>query len=114
MDETGAYAMHGVRSGQYALALQTPDGLYAAVDAPAFRLREGHLARRDLKLIERDPSAPQQLAQPSYGFGTWWAGLSVGAKIWTIAAVVVVAAVTADALSDDEGISSEFEPPPGG
>jgi len=109
VDESGNYRMSGLRSGQYNLALETPDGHYAAVEAPPLNLREGHLVRRDLKLIERDPSAAG-LAQPSYNFGTWWAGLTVGAKVWSIAAVVVVGIITADALSSDEAAASEFLP----
>ncbi len=59
-------------------------------------------------MIDRDPASPATLAQPAYGFGEWWAGLPTGAKVWTIVAIVVVVGVTADALSSDESVASQF------
>jgi hypothetical protein len=100
--------MRGVPPGTYALAIETPEGRFAAVDATALKVREGHLVRRDLKLIESDSSHPQTLGTTtSQSFGTWWAGLDKGARAWSIVAIVVVAGVTAEALSSDETKASE-------
>jgi len=108
VDAAGTYRLGGVQPGRYALALETPDGRFAAVDAPALKIREGYLVRRDLKLVEGDPGAPLGLAQPSYGFGEWWAGLGTGARIWSVVAVVVVAGITAAALTSDETVASQY------
>ena len=108
VDAAGIYQLGGVQPGRYALALETPDGRFAAIDAPPLKVRQGHLVRRDLKLIERDPADPASLAQPAYGFGAWWAGLPTGAKVWTIVAIVVFAGFTAEALSHDETLASQF------
>jgi len=111
VDAAGSYELGGVQPGRYALALEMPDGRFAAVDAPPLKVREGHLVRRDLKLVERDPADPMGLAQPAYGFGTWWAGLGTGAKVWTVVAIVVIAGITAEALSSDETPASQFTMP---
>ena len=108
VDAAGTYKLDGVQPGRYALALEMPDGRFAAVDAPPLTVREGHLVRRDLKLVERDPADPVALAQPAYGFGAWWAGLGTGAKVWTVVAIVVIAVITAEALSSDETLASQF------
>lgn len=111
IDETGTYRFQGLETGRYALALETPDGRFAAVEAAPVRVREGHLQRRDLKLVERDPAQPRDLTQPAYGWGEWWAGLSGGAKAWTIVAMVAVVGITASALSSDETPASTFDVP---
>lgn len=109
VDAAGSYTLGGVQPGRYVLALEMPDGRFAAVDAPPLRIREGHLVRRDLKLIERDPADPTgRLVQPAYGFGTWWAGLETRSKVWTVVAIVVIAGITAEALSSDEALASQF------
>jgi len=109
VDAGGTYELAGVEPGSYSFAVETPDGRFAAVDAPALKVRSGHLVRRDLKLIDRDPADPANLAQPAYGFGAWWAGLPAGAKVWTVVAIVVFAGITAEALSSDETIASQFQ-----
>ena len=108
VDAAGTYTLAGVQPGRYALALELPDGRFAAVDAPPLKVREGHLVRRDFKLIERDPADPASLAQPAYGFGEWWAGLPTGAKVWTVVAIIVFAGFSAEALSRDETLASQF------
>ncbi|MCH7780052.1 MAG: carboxypeptidase regulatory-like domain-containing protein [Acidobacteria bacterium] len=108
VDAAGSYTLAGVQPGRYVLALEMPDGRFAAVDAPPLRIRAGHLVRRDLKLIERDPADPAGLAQRAYGFGTWWAGLETRSKVWTVVAIVVIAGITAEALSSDEALASQF------
>ena len=108
VDAAGTYQLGGVQPGRYALALETPEGQFAAVHAAPLKVREGRLVRRDLKLIERDPAEPMSLAQPAYGFGSWWAGLPTGARVWTIVAVVVFVGITVEALSSDETVASEF------
>jgi hypothetical protein len=110
VDDEGAYRMHGVDAGRYSLALETPDGLFAAVDGPGVRVREGHLVQRDFKLLAQDPNAPGGPEYASTRFGTWWAGLDHGARAWTIVAIVVVAGVTYEALSSDESPASETLP----
>ena len=108
VDAAGTYRLDGLQPGRYALALEMPDGRFAAVDAPPLKVREGYLVRRDFKLIERDPADPARLAQPAYGFGTWWAGLPTGSKVWTVVAIVVFAGFTAQALSSDETLASRY------
>ena len=111
VDAEGSYTLAGVQPGRYALALEMPDGRFAAVDAPPLKVRAGHLVRRDLKLVERDPADPAGLAQPSYGFGTWWAGLETRSKVWTVVAIIVIAGITAEALSSNETLASQFATP---
>lgn len=108
VDAAGSYTLGGVQPGRYVLALEMPDGRFAAVDAPPLKIRAGHLVRRDLKLIERDPADPAGLAPRAYGFGTWWAGLETRSKVWTVVAIVVIAGITAEALSSDEALASQF------
>ena len=111
VDAEGSYSIRALPAGRYALAVETPEGAVTPVASAPLRLGRGELARRDLKLVENDPNAPIQLASPAYGFGTWWAGLTGGAKAWTVVALVVVAGVTANALDSDETSSSTFIPP---
>lgn len=111
VDATGSYSIRELPAGRYALAVETPDGTVTPVASAPLRLGRGQLARRDLKLVENDPNAPIQLGSPAYGFGTWWAGLTGGAKAWSVIALVVVAGVTANALDSDEESSSNFIPP---
>jgi len=108
VDAAGGYRVGQVEPGRYSMALETPDGRFAAVAAAPLKVRDGHLVRRDVKLVETDPAGPMSAAQPAYGFGGWWAGLPVTARIWTIVAVVVFAGITAEALSSDETSASQF------
>jgi hypothetical protein len=108
VDAAGTYQLAGIQPGRYALALETPDGQFAAVDAAPLQVRQGHLVRRDLKLIERDPADPASSAQPAYGFGSWWAGLPTSARIWTGVAVVVFVGFTIEAFSSDETPASQY------
>ena len=58
--------------------------------------------------MQTDPAGPVSLAQPAYGFGTWWAGLPTTGKVWTVVAVVVFVGFTIEAFSSDESPASEF------
>ena len=108
VDAAGIYRLGGIQPGRYALALETPDGRFAAVDAAPFRVRPGHLVRRDLKLIYHAPAGPASWPSPAYVFGSWWAGLPSGSKIWSVVAIVVFLGFTAEALSSDETIASQY------
>ena len=108
VDASGGYSLTQVQPGRYAMALETPDGRFAAVDAAPLKVRQGHLVRRDVKLVETDPADPMMAAQPAYGFGSWWAGLPTTARVWSIVAVVVFAGITAEALSSDETPASQY------
>ena len=105
--DDGMYRLSELPAGQYALALETPDGRYARVDAPPMKLRQGQLARRDLKLTSADPAQPTGI-NPASSFGTWWAGLDWPARSWTIVAMVLVVGISAEALSSDESLASPF------
>ena len=108
VDAAGTYQLAGIQPGRYALALEAPDGRFAPVNAAPLQVRQGHLVRRDLKLIEQDPADPASLVSPAYGFGSWWAGLSTGARIWSGVAAVVFVAFTIEAFSSDETPASQY------
>ena len=108
-DDSGVYSLRDLDRGRYRLAVETPAGEFAPVQAE-FALEDSQLARRDIKLVGQDPNNPA-VAKNDYSFGTWWAGLSGGAKAWTIIAMVVVVGVSAEALESKEGTASEFVPP---
>lgn len=107
VDADGVYRMREVPAGRYDLALETPEGRFARVEASPVRVRSGHLVRRDLVLVENDPAHPMDVAL-SASFGAWWAGLDKPAKVWTVVAVVMVLGITAEALSSDETLASPF------
>ena len=107
VDADGVYRMREVPAGRYDLALETPEGRYARVEASPLRVRPGYLVRRDLMLVERDPAQPAGVA-PSASFGAWWAGMDKPAKVWTVVAVVLVLGITAEALSSDETLASPY------
>ena len=81
----------------------------APVAAPPVRMGEGELARRDLKLMQADPSTISGAAGANYGLGTWWASLTPAAKAWTVVAIVAVVAITWAALDEDD-VSPGSEP----
>lgn len=111
VSEDGIYSFKELPAGDYSLGIESPDGTVAPVAAPAVRLQDRALARRDLKLVRADTAAVDQAAEGNYGFSLWWHGLSKAGKAWTVLAIVVAGGLTYEALSDeDEG--SRFVPGP--
>ena len=111
-DAEGIYSFRGLDAGRYSLGIELPQGTIAPVAAPPVQLSRGHLARRDVKLLESGPEQAQAATGANYGFGMWWAGLAPSARAWTIVGMVAVAAVTVLALtdSDDDIPASGFQP----
>jgi hypothetical protein len=101
-DSDGVYSFRGLDAGSYSLGIELPQGLIAPVAAPPVELRGGHLARRDVKLLESGPEQAQVATGANYGFGMWWAGLAPSARAWTIVGMVAVAAVTVLALTESD------------
>lgn len=100
-DENGVYSFGDLPAGAYAVGIELPDGTVAPIASPPVRMKAGELARRDVKLLEADPSAVEQAAAANYSFGTWWAGLSGGAKAGVIIGFVLVGYGLVEAFSDD-------------
>jgi hypothetical protein len=98
----GAYSFRAVAPGSYALGVENPAGLIAAVAAPPLELGRADLARRDIRLLEGDLGQASAQVQANYGLGQWWAGLSSAAKVWTIIGIVAVVGITIAALDDDD------------
>ena len=99
--EDGIYSFPNVPAGEYGMGIQTEDGTIAPVASASLELSNGKLARRDLKLVETDASQFERAAA-SYGFGSWWAGLSGGAKFGAIVAFVAVGYGLYEVVSDDD------------
>jgi hypothetical protein len=107
----GIYAFKDLAAGSYGLGIEGVNGEAAPVAAPAVKLGNGELGRRDIRLMQAEPGRIEAATQANYGVGMWWAGLSPAAKVWTIIGIVAVAGVTAAALSDDdESDASPSEP----
>ena len=101
-DDDGLYSFGDLPTGSYAVGIELPDGTIAPIASPPVRMRAGELARRDVKLLEADAGAVEQAAAANYSFGTWWAGLSGGAKAGVIIGFVLVGYGLVEAFSDDD------------
>ncbi len=99
-DRRGTYALHDLLAGEYALALESPEGQVAPVTTPV-RLGRGELRRHDLRLLQAEPAEADAAAASSGGLGSWWAGLSTAAKVWVIVGSAAVVGVTYAAITDD-------------
>ena len=99
--EDGIYSFPNVPAGEYVMGIQTEDGTIVPVAAAPLQLNDGKLARRDLKLVETGTGEFEQ-ATANYGFGSWWAGLSGGAKFGVIVAFVAVGYGLYEVISDDD------------
>ena len=110
IDEQGMYSFADLPAGDYAMGIESPEGLMSPVDAPPVLVRDRELSRRDLKLMSAEEGEAGQTAHGNYGLGHWWAGLTPAAKAWTIVAIVVVAGVTVALLADDTPQASDFQP----
>lgn len=98
----GTYSFATVAPGSYTLGIESPDGVVSPLAAAPLRLADGQLARRDLKLVEADGDTLNQAATANYGFGLWWAGLGVGAKVGIIIALIAAAYGISEAVDDDD------------
>ena len=108
-DRDGFYGFGDLDAGDYALGVQTPEGM-TPVAASGVRLASNELARRDVQLRGAELGDHERAAQGNYGLGMWWAGLSTAAKIWTIVGGVIIIGVTAAALSDDDDDEPDASP----
>jgi hypothetical protein len=105
---SGHYTFEGVAGGEYALGIESAEGLMAPVAAPPVRVGRDGLVRRDIKLIGASPEQQAAAGTGSYSVGMWWAGLSTASKAWTIVGVVVITGITVAALTDDDEPASPF------
>ena len=65
--------------------------------------------RRDIKLMEADPSAVALTLEANYGLGSWWSSTSPVGKAWAIVGIVVFGGLVYSALDDDDD-ESEASP----
>jgi hypothetical protein len=100
--EQGLYSFQDLPAGEYSLGIENREGQFAPVAAPAVKLGESELARRDLKLLRADNETMNMAAGTNYGLGMWWSGLTPAAKTWTFVAITVVAGITWAAFDEDD------------
>jgi hypothetical protein len=100
--EDGIYSFSDLPAGEYSLGIENREGQYAPVAAPAVRLAESELARRDIKLLRADGETLNMAAEANYGLGMWWSGLSPAAKTWTFVAILVAGGITWAAFDEDD------------
>jgi hypothetical protein len=98
----GIYRFREMPAGEYSLGIENPDGAMAPVAAPPVRLGEDELVRRDIKLVEAGPEQQERVGRENYSFGTFWAGLSPGAKAWSVIGTFVVLGIAVTALDDED------------
>ena len=110
--EGGVYSLTDVPSGEYAMGIQTAEGVVAPVAGPPVRLTGGQLARRDLKLVQADEATIDQALTPNYGFGSWFGSLSglqkTGVIVGFVAFAVLLYEIIDDDDDDDEPVASPF------
>jgi hypothetical protein len=107
--EQGIYSFKDLPAGEYSLGIENGEGQFAPVAAPAIRLGENELARRDLKLLQADGATMNMAAEANYGLGMWWSGLTPAAKTWTVVAITVIAGITWAAFDEDDPSPSTTE-----
>ena len=106
-DSGGAYSFDQVSPGEYGIGIISPDGDVSPVLAAPTPVPSGEVVVRDIRLMTAGDS-PVRLAPASGGLGVWWAGLSPGAKVWTVMGTLVGIGLIYGATKDDDGFS---EPP---
>jgi len=92
--EQGKYSFKELPAGEYSLGIENREGQFAPVAAPAIKLGDRELARRDLKLLNADGAPANMALESNYGLGMWWSGLTPAAKTWTVVAVIVIGGIT--------------------
>jgi len=100
--DEGVYRFRDLSSGAYVLGIENPEGLVAPVSAALIRLGNDELARRDVKLVQADQAQREMASNENGGFGVFWAGLSPGAKAWSVIGVFIILGITIEALDEDE------------
>jgi len=101
-DGQGVYRFRDLASGAYSLGIESAEGGMAPVAAPPVRLGRDELARRDVKLVDADVEQRERAGKENASFGIYWAGLSPGAKAWSVIGVFVIVGITIEALDDGE------------
>jgi len=103
----GVYRFRDLASGAYSLGIENTEGQIAPVAAPPVRLGRDELARRDVKMVDADPARRDSASRENASFGVFWAGLSPGAKAWSVIGVFVLVGITIKALDDGETRSTQ-------
>jgi len=105
VDGSGIYSFSDLGPGEYSLGVESPSGAVAPVAAQPIRLGSRELARRDIKLLESDPTTVNGVLAANPSLGMWWGERTTAAKIWTIIGIVAVVGITAVALDDEKDTS---------
>ena len=108
--EDGIYTFRELGTGSYSLGVEDPRGRMAIVDAPPIHLRGNSLARRDVRLMRSDPTAPGAAFAGNPSLGLWWAGLDPTVRGLTIVGGVILVLLTISALGNggETGIEDEL------
>jgi len=102
-DRQGAYSFDRVSPGEYGIGIISPDGDASPLLAAPTPVTAGEVVVRDIRLMTAGDS-PVRLA-PASGVGVWWAGLSPGAKVWTVTGTLVGLGLIYGAVDDDDPFS---------
>lgn len=103
-DYQGAYSFDQVSPGEYGIGIISPEGDVSPVLAAPTPVTAGEVVVRDIRLLTAGDS-PVLLAPASGGLGVWWAGLSPGAKVWTVMGTLVGIGLVYGATQDDDNRS---------
>jgi hypothetical protein len=100
--DDGLYSFKDLAAGEYSLGIEEPSGAVAPVAAPPVKVADQQLVRRNVKLMEADPSAVDRTLEANYGLGSWWRSTSAAGKAWAIVGVVLFGGLIYSAFDDDD------------
>ena len=98
-DQGGTFLFDDLEPGSYEIGIRSPEGDVAPVLAEPTDIDPGERVIREIHLQVLE--SPLQIA-PARGVGVWWAGLSRGAKVWTVMGTLVGVGLVYSALEDDD------------
>ena len=82
LDGEGMYRFRDLPAATYGVALESAEGLAAPVLQSDTRIRDGELARRDIKLVDASAVSLAPANEGGRSIGERWAGLNKAAKAW--------------------------------
>ena len=100
--DDGLYSFKDLAAGEYSLGIEEPFGAVAPVAGPPVKVADRQLVRRDVKLMEADPSAVDRTLEANYGLRSWWTSTSDAGKAWAVVGVVLFGVLIYRALDDDD------------